>query len=106
MFGIDRAFPLDNLDTQVRRAHINTFLPPIFLCSLTSLPTLSLLFECLLFILTISKAISEARRNIYSPISSILYRDGILYFLAIAGCSMFCMFVWLIGTPVYAGLAK
>ncbi|KAI5116268.1 hypothetical protein M0805_007717, partial [Coniferiporia weirii] len=44
----------------------------------------SLLFESLLFFLTTLKAIREARRNIYHPISSILYRDGILYFIAIA----------------------
>ena len=45
----------------------------------------SLAFESLIFVLTISKAIDEARRHVYSPISSILYRDGILYFLAISG---------------------
>jgi len=66
----------------------------------------SLAFESLIFVLTVSKAIEEARRHVFSPISSILYRDGILYFLAIAVSSIFCMFVWLLGTPYYEGLAK
>jgi len=66
----------------------------------------SLFYELLLFILTMAKAISEAQRREYSPITSILYRDGILYFIAIAMCSMFCMFVWLVGTMEMEGLAK
>ncbi|KAH8118012.1 hypothetical protein DFH11DRAFT_1503620 [Phellopilus nigrolimitatus] len=66
----------------------------------------SLFLETLLFFLTTLKAIREARRNVYHPISSILYRDGIMYFLAIAAATMFCMFVWLIGSPLYEGLAK
>ncbi|KLO17401.1 hypothetical protein SCHPADRAFT_937100 [Schizopora paradoxa] len=66
----------------------------------------SLFYELLLFMLTMSKAIAEAQRREYSPITSILYRDGILYFMAIAMCSIFCMFVWLVGTMEMEGLAK
>jgi len=66
----------------------------------------SLFYELLLFLLTMTRAIAEAQRREYSPITSILYRDGILYFVAIAMCSLFCMFVWLVGTMEMEGLAK
>lgn len=66
----------------------------------------SLLLESALFFLTTLKAIKEASRNVYHPISTILYRDGILYFLAIAVATMFSMFVWLFGSSLHEGLAK
>ncbi|KAL5525730.1 hypothetical protein ACEPAG_7067 [Sanghuangporus baumii] len=66
----------------------------------------SLFLESLLFTLTTLKAIREAKNNVYHPISSILYRDGILYFLTFSMSTFFCMFVWLVGTNETVGLAK
>ncbi|KAL5504189.1 hypothetical protein ACEPAH_8263 [Sanghuangporus vaninii] len=66
----------------------------------------SLLLESLLFTLTTLKAIREAKNNVYHPISSILYRDGILYYLTLSMSTLFCMFVWMVGTNESVGLAK
>ncbi|EJD06542.1 uncharacterized protein FOMMEDRAFT_17066 [Fomitiporia mediterranea MF3/22] len=66
----------------------------------------SIFLESLMFTMTTLKAIREARQNLYHPISSILYRDGILYFLAISVATFFSMFVWLLGSAEYEGLAK
>ncbi|OCB91683.1 hypothetical protein A7U60_g1034 [Sanghuangporus baumii] len=66
----------------------------------------SLLLESLLFTLTTLKAIREAKNNVYHPITSILYRDGILYFLTFSMSTLFCMFVWMVGTNESVGLAK
>ncbi|KAL5526524.1 hypothetical protein ACEPAF_8248 [Sanghuangporus sanghuang] len=66
----------------------------------------SLLLESLLFTLTTLKAIREAKNNVYHPITSILYRDGILYFLTFSMSTLFCMFVWMVGSNESVGLAK
>ncbi|KAG8997057.1 hypothetical protein FRB93_000550 [Tulasnella sp. JGI-2019a] len=68
----------------------------------------SLTFECFLFSLTVTRAIQHRRRDIAvtEGVIGILYRDGILYFLAIAGCSLFNIIVWAGLRSSFALLAK
>ncbi|KAG9007567.1 hypothetical protein FRB93_007603 [Tulasnella sp. JGI-2019a] len=56
----------------------------------------SLMFECLLFSLTSFRAIQHRGRDIAvtEGVIGVLYRDGILYFLAIASCCLFNIIVW------------
>ncbi|KAG9007563.1 hypothetical protein FRB93_007599 [Tulasnella sp. JGI-2019a] len=78
------------------------WLPPLNLCfgvvprstSWAFVPPL--IFECLLFILTVARAIQHRRRDIAvtEGVFGVLYRDGILYFLAIASCSIFNIIIW------------
>ncbi|TDL16555.1 hypothetical protein BD410DRAFT_888459 [Rickenella mellea] len=66
----------------------------------------SLVLEGLLFFLTLWKAYEDSLRDNYSPITHILFRDGILYFFSITGCSALSMFVWLFGSPLMVGLVR
>ncbi|KAG8885319.1 hypothetical protein FRB98_001858 [Tulasnella sp. 332] len=68
----------------------------------------SLLFECLLFGLTVTRAIQHRRRDISvtEGVIGVLYRDGMLYFIVITGCSLFNIIVWGALRPSLVVLAK
>ncbi|KAG8960142.1 hypothetical protein FRC03_007007 [Tulasnella sp. 419] len=66
----------------------------------------SLLFEAVLFTLTIVKAIQYRRRNTLLPVTRILYRDGIIYFVVIALCTCFNIIAWSALPSTLVTLAK
>ncbi|KAG8880348.1 hypothetical protein FRB98_005170 [Tulasnella sp. 332] len=68
----------------------------------------SLLLECLLFGLTVTRAIQHRQRDlsVTTGVVGVLYRDGMLYFLVIAGCAVFNILVWAALRPSLIVLAK
>ncbi|KZT37398.1 hypothetical protein SISSUDRAFT_864056 [Sistotremastrum suecicum HHB10207 ss-3] len=56
----------------------------------------SLLLETFLFVLLFIKSIQHYRKKVNTPVLSVLYFDGFLYFLVISSCSLFNLFVWLL----------
>ncbi|KAG8951961.1 hypothetical protein FRC04_005294 [Tulasnella sp. 424] len=65
-----------------------------------------LLFEVVLFSLIIVKAVRDWRRDIDFPITRLLYRDGFLYFIVIAACSIFNIIAWAALPTSMVALAK
>ncbi|KDN40740.1 hypothetical protein RSAG8_07915, partial [Rhizoctonia solani AG-8 WAC10335] len=65
-----------------------------------------ILFEVIIFSLTIIKAIEHRDKNVKTPVAYILYRDGFLYFLIIMMCSIFPLIVWLVGPPTLVAMPK
>ncbi|KAI0343846.1 hypothetical protein BDW22DRAFT_1428373 [Trametopsis cervina] len=68
------------------------------------LPTI--VFESLLFILTLIALIYSDTGKSFSELSTILYRDGTIYFAAVIVCSSFCLLVWAFAPPTLNGLAR
>lgn len=66
----------------------------------------SLFLETALFILLLIKAIQHNRKRVNTPVLSVLYFDGFLYFLVISFCSLYNMFVWLFAPPTLVLLSK
>ncbi|KZS95999.1 hypothetical protein SISNIDRAFT_333397 [Sistotremastrum niveocremeum HHB9708] len=66
----------------------------------------SLLLETFLFVLLFIKSIQHYRKKVNTPVLSVLYFDGFLYFLVISSCSLFNLFVWLLAPPSLIYLAK
>ncbi|KAH7341343.1 hypothetical protein B0J17DRAFT_256913 [Rhizoctonia solani] len=65
-----------------------------------------ILFELIIFTLTIIKAIEHRHKNVKTPVAYTLYRDGFLYFLIIMMCSIFPLIVWLAGPPTLVAMPK
>ncbi|KAG8934006.1 hypothetical protein FRC02_010743, partial [Tulasnella sp. 418] len=66
----------------------------------------ALLFEGVLFALTMIRAIQYHKRNMVMPVTRILYRDGILYFQVIAVCTIFNIVAWTALPQTLVVLAK
>ncbi|KAI0765014.1 hypothetical protein C8Q74DRAFT_1205872 [Fomes fomentarius] len=66
----------------------------------------SVVFETLLFGLTVKALLVQDQRHLLTSLSLLLYRDGMLYFLAVLVCSLFSLLVWAIATPDLLGLAR
>lgn len=65
-----------------------------------------ILFELVIFSLTIIKAIEHRHRNVKTPVAYTLYRDGFLYFIVIMMCSIFPLIVWLAGPSTLVAMPK
>ncbi|OBZ77824.1 hypothetical protein A0H81_02036 [Grifola frondosa] len=63
----------------------------------------SVVFESFLFVLTVNSL--RRQRNLTS-LSLLLYRDGMLYFVAVTLCSLFSLLVWALAGPTFLGLAR
>ncbi|KAJ3540978.1 hypothetical protein NM688_g6152 [Phlebia brevispora] len=68
------------------------------------LPTV--VFESLLFAVTLIALIEQDDCRSLSRLTLILYRDGMLYFVAVTFCSTFCLLVWALAPPTLNGLAR
>ncbi|KAI0087180.1 hypothetical protein BDY19DRAFT_995255 [Irpex rosettiformis] len=68
------------------------------------LPTV--IFESLLFLLTLIALLSLDEGQSFSDLTVILYRDGTIYFVAITICSSFCLLVWAFAPETLNGLAR
>ncbi|KAI0635114.1 hypothetical protein C8Q77DRAFT_1053543 [Trametes polyzona] len=66
----------------------------------------SVIFETLLFGLTIKAMIYQGQRRSLTSLSLLLYRDGMLYFVAVTFCSLFSLMVWALAGPDLLGLAR
>lgn len=66
----------------------------------------SVFFETLLFGLTIVAMIYQGQRHSLTSLSLLLYRDGMLYFVAVTFCSLFSLMVWALAGPDLLGLAR
>ncbi|KAI1798281.1 hypothetical protein LXA43DRAFT_21471 [Ganoderma leucocontextum] len=66
----------------------------------------SITFETLLFGLTIKAMFHEGQRRSLTSLSLLLYRDGMLYFVAVTLCSLFSLMVWALAGPDLLGLAR
>ncbi|TCD67613.1 hypothetical protein EIP91_012178 [Steccherinum ochraceum] len=66
----------------------------------------SVIFESILFGLTVNVMIIQDRRRSFNTLTLILYRDGMLYFVAVASCSLFSLLVWAFADPTLLGLAR
>ncbi|KAL6300326.1 hypothetical protein BKA93DRAFT_740658, partial [Sparassis latifolia] len=66
----------------------------------------SVVFESLIFGLTLFALIRHELRHSFSSLSLLLYRDGMLYFVAVTFCSLFSLLVWALAGPAYLGLAR
>ncbi|KAH9950720.1 hypothetical protein B0H21DRAFT_863520 [Amylocystis lapponica] len=66
----------------------------------------SVVFETLLFSLTVFAMIRQDPRKSFSSLSILLYRDGMLYFVAVTLCSLFSLLVWALAGPTFLGLAR
>jgi hypothetical protein len=66
----------------------------------------SIIFETVVFSLTLSKAIQHKQSRVNTPILSTLYRDGFLYFLFIAANSACNLIFWAIASPTKVLLVK
>ncbi|RPD65425.1 hypothetical protein L226DRAFT_530992 [Lentinus tigrinus ALCF2SS1-7] len=68
------------------------------------LPTV--VFETLLFMLTIRAMFVQGQRESLTSLSLLLYRDGMLYFIAVTFCSLFSLLVWALAGSDLLGLAR
>ncbi|KAI0700289.1 hypothetical protein BC835DRAFT_1412095 [Cytidiella melzeri] len=68
------------------------------------LPTV--IFESLLFILTLIALLFMGNGQSFSDLTLILYRDGTIYFFAVTICSSFCLLVWAFAPETLNGLAR
>ncbi|KAI0826672.1 hypothetical protein BC628DRAFT_250289 [Trametes gibbosa] len=66
----------------------------------------SVFFETLLFGLTITAMLYQGQHRSLTSLSLLLYRDGMLYFVAVTFCSMFSLMVWALAGPDLLGLAR
>ncbi|OCH88025.1 hypothetical protein OBBRIDRAFT_115510 [Obba rivulosa] len=66
----------------------------------------SIVFESLLFGLTVQAMLKQERRHSLNPLSLLLYRDGMLYFVAVTFCTLFSLLVWALAGPTFLGLAR
>jgi len=66
----------------------------------------SVIFESILFALTVYAMMAGNRRRSFNTLTLILYRDGLLYFFAVTVCSLFSLFVWALADPTFIGLAR
>lgn len=66
----------------------------------------SVVFETLLFALTVIAMLRQEKRRSFSTLSLLLYRDGMLYFVAVTICSLFSLLVWALAGPSLIGLAR
>jgi len=67
----------------------------------------SILFETCLFALTLSMAVSQLKEGqCITSLYRILYRDGILYFVAVFLCTSFTLIVWAVAPPPSILLAR
>ncbi|KAI0360730.1 hypothetical protein OH77DRAFT_1517171 [Trametes cingulata] len=66
----------------------------------------SVFFETLLFALTIKAMLYQGKRHSFTSLSLLLYRDGMLYFVAVTFCSLFSLMVWALAGPDLLGLAR
>ncbi|KAI0330632.1 hypothetical protein GY45DRAFT_725811 [Cubamyces sp. BRFM 1775] len=66
----------------------------------------SVFFETLLFGLTIKAMVYQGQRHSLTSLSLLLYRDGMLYFVAVTLCSLFSLMVWALAGPDLLGLAR
>ncbi|KAI0777635.1 hypothetical protein BD413DRAFT_185228 [Trametes elegans] len=66
----------------------------------------SVFFETLLFGLTILAMIYQGQRRSLTSLSLLLYRDGMLYFVAVTFCSLFSLMTWALAGPDLLGLAR
>ncbi|KAH9829822.1 uncharacterized protein C8Q71DRAFT_862931 [Rhodofomes roseus] len=66
----------------------------------------SVFFETLLFGLTVVAMLRQEKRRSFSTLSLLLYRDGMLYFVAVTVCSLFSLLVWALAPPSLIGLAR
>ncbi|CCM03457.1 uncharacterized protein FIBRA_05590 [Fibroporia radiculosa] len=66
----------------------------------------SVIFETLLFGLTIVAMIRQDKRRSFTTLSLLLYRDGMLYFVAVTVCSSFSLLVWALAPSSLIGLAR
>ncbi|CCO28574.1 hypothetical protein BN14_02569 [Rhizoctonia solani AG-1 IB] len=65
-----------------------------------------IVFELIIFSLTIIKAVEHRHKNVKTPVAYTLYRDGFLYFVIIMMCSIFPLIVWLAGPPTLVAMPK
>ncbi|KAJ3481481.1 hypothetical protein NLI96_g7629 [Meripilus lineatus] len=83
----------------------------------------SVIFESMLFVLTLLAMVAHDRKRSFSSLTIILYRDGMFYFLVVSCkspipatlpstdekstvCSMFSLLVWAFAPPTLLGLAR
>ncbi|KZW00921.1 hypothetical protein EXIGLDRAFT_761215 [Exidia glandulosa HHB12029] len=66
----------------------------------------SIVFECVIFLLTVYKAWQHWQTDINTPILTVLYRDGFVYFFVISCLSLVNLFIWLWAPPSLALLFK
>ncbi|QRV98048.1 transmembrane protein [Ceratobasidium sp. AG-Ba] len=66
----------------------------------------SLIFETILFVLTVIKAREHSKANFDTPILHILYRDGVVYFAIICCCCLFNMVIWITAPLSLVALSK
>ncbi|KZT64732.1 hypothetical protein DAEQUDRAFT_732276 [Daedalea quercina L-15889] len=66
----------------------------------------SIFFETLLFVLTVVAMLRQEKRRSFSTLSLLLYRDGMLYFVAVTVCSLFSLLVWALAPASLIGLAR
>ncbi|THH23059.1 hypothetical protein EUX98_g8118 [Antrodiella citrinella] len=66
----------------------------------------SIIFETILFGLTVNAMLIQDRRRSFNTLTLILYRDGIFFFVAVAFCSLFSLLVWALADPTLLGLAR
>ncbi|KAI0746705.1 hypothetical protein C8Q80DRAFT_789399 [Daedaleopsis nitida] len=66
----------------------------------------SVVFETLIFALTIRAMLMQGQRHSLTSLSLLLYRDGMLYFVAVLLCSLFSLMVWALAGPDLLGLAR
>ncbi|OSD07961.1 hypothetical protein PYCCODRAFT_1497769 [Trametes coccinea BRFM310] len=66
----------------------------------------SVFFETLLFGLTIKAMLYQGQQHSFTSLSLLLYRDGMLYFVAVTLCSLFSLMVWALAGPDLLGLAR
>ncbi|QRV90139.1 dephospho-CoA kinase [Ceratobasidium sp. AG-Ba] len=63
-----------------------------------------IIFEAIIFTLTVIKAIEHRNKNLKTPVAYTLYR--FLYFIVISLCSIFPLIVWLVGPPTLVAMPK
>ncbi|KAK7691476.1 hypothetical protein QCA50_004875 [Cerrena zonata] len=66
----------------------------------------SVIFESVLFTLTVCAMLDADRRRTLNTLSHILFRDGMLYFIVVSFCSLFSLLVWAFADPSLSGLAR
>ncbi|KAI0075594.1 hypothetical protein K474DRAFT_1708864 [Panus rudis PR-1116 ss-1] len=66
----------------------------------------SVIFETILFCLTVYAMFGRNRRHSFNTLTLILYRDGMFYFVIVAFCSLFSLLVWAVADSTLLGLAR
>ncbi|KIP11321.1 hypothetical protein PHLGIDRAFT_28016 [Phlebiopsis gigantea 11061_1 CR5-6] len=66
----------------------------------------SVFFETTLFLLTLVALLNQQGRRSFSQLTSIIYRDGMVYFTAVTTCSSFCLLIWAFAPITLNGLAR